>query len=188
MHKFSSLLIGFICLGIAGCSSKFAQSPDEALPKDWTPSAVNMPLLGSGEHALETRILVWMIAEDDRPLYIEQAIVLLHFDNGVKPRWALAHLYRHPHDPASPGWQLPKRWHAPRFVPRRDFDHAPSNEAIAEFLRDSEWEFEPSIGFRLLGGSVCQKTWTAAIGEKPPDAYKVIPHQPKPGEWRLDFP
>src|SRR4051812_36920964 len=41
----------------------------------------------------ELRVVRWRVIEDERPLVVEQAIVLVKADDG---RWRLAQVYRHP--------------------------------------------------------------------------------------------
>lgn len=107
-------------------SSEFDRAPDQEVP------------------AGQLRVVCWRVIEDDRPLRVEDAIVLTHATDG---RWRLARLFRHPRDPW-PRWQL---WHLMDvpFVNRRDFRAEPTSAEIGQFLDDVDW-LPLSEGFRVL--------------------------------------
>lgn len=95
----------------------------------------------------ELTILRWRVMEDERPLLVEDAVVLLKTGG----RWRLARLYRHPKEPVPPArWRLWTRTDAP-FMNHRDFEAKPARAEIDRFLKDSEW-LPLSSGFRETAG------------------------------------
>ncbi len=144
------------------------ESRKDRLPQSWSLNELAHAAMDDGEVAAEVRILIWQIMEDDRPLYVESAIVWFRLEDGC---WMLAKLYRHPREPHPPPvWQLALVCDAPQ-IPRMDFDHAPTNDEIYKFLRDSWWEFAPAGGFRLLDASVCAGAWKTVTGQEPTKFY-----------------
>jgi hypothetical protein len=96
----------------------------------------------------ELTVMRWRVIEDDRPLVVEQAIVLVKTDDG---RWRLANLYRHPKESGRPTeWRLWSRTDVP-FVSHRDFTAKPTPAEVERFLNDSEWLPLPE-GFRETAG------------------------------------
>ncbi len=118
-----------------------------------------------------TYVLAWKIEEDDRPLRVENCLVLCQLEKG---RWSLMALFRHPKD-EKPEWEQ-SRVHVTPEDPRRrggyvwlsrTFDKRPSNKEVYDFMDEFRWRLGADEGFKLLGGKVCADTWEAVIKEKP---------------------
>jgi hypothetical protein len=106
---------------------------------------------------------------DDRPLYVEGALVAVEFKS---QRWRLLHAYRHPREPRVEG----RGWHiwivndAP-VIGSKDFKKQPTQAEVEDFLRRTAWEFGASHGFRLVRGEVYADTWQSALGHRPKHEY-----------------
>jgi len=97
----------------------------------------------------DLQIVKWRVIQDDRPLLVEQAVVLLKCDGG---HWRLADLYRHPkQDPPTIQWRLSSKTDVP-FVNHRNFTNEPTAEELEQFLLDAEWRPAP-IGFRVMASN-----------------------------------
>jgi hypothetical protein len=121
----------------------------------------------------EGNILAWKIEEDDRPLRIESAIILIrHIPAGSSAGLALgwpfilAHVYRHPQDD--------NRWHVAMvtdvaYTGMTQFVEQPTAAQLATFLEDTWWTFGArDQDYRLLGAGVCGEAWRALFGVEPP--------------------
>jgi hypothetical protein len=116
------------------------------------------------------QVLTWKIEEDDRPWYLEECILWVHYlDRSGRKHWILTDVGRNPKP--SPegwgrGWELPTVYDAP--IPNfQVFDHAPTNQDVYDFLLAANWEFRPRHRFRILDAGVCVETWRKVIGEWP---------------------
>lgn len=177
MCRSLAVFAGVCCLSILGCSQQrevVVESGKDRLPQSWSPNELAHAAMDEGEVAAEARILIWQIMEDERPLYVESAIVWLRLEGAGRRRWILAHVYRHPRQPQPPPeWRLSVVFDAPH-TPRRVFDHAPKNDEIYEFMRDTWWKFAPENGFRLLDASVCAEAWKTVTGQEPTKSYDGV--------------
>jgi hypothetical protein len=106
---------------------------------------------------------------DDRPLYVESALVAVEFES---QRWRLVHAYRHPRASSVEArrWQIWIVTDAP-VVGAKDFKKQPTQAEVEDFLRRTAWEFRASDGFRLVRGEVYTDTWQRALGYKPKHDY-----------------
>jgi hypothetical protein len=94
----------------------------------------------------DTQVVRWRVIRDDRPLLVEEAIVLLRTDYN---RWRLVYLYRHPELTMPPvRWRLRGLVDAP-FVNQRDFMAPPQSQDVDQFLDDTDWTPLP-IGFETV--------------------------------------
>jgi len=144
---------------------------EDRLPEGWDMTAVAQTALREKEVSATTRILVWAIQEDGRPLYVESCVVWLRWEESGQKRWMLAHLYRHPKEGPRPRqWNLSQVDDAKQ-IARRQFDHAPTNPEVYQFLKETWWEFVPDKGWRLLDAEVCRGAWLEAIGQAPTKFY-----------------
>jgi len=140
---------------------------------------------------IKSQLLTWQIIEDDdRGLYVECAIICIRLEKDGENRFLLANIFRHPEPiqdllgpslrsinhlfyPSKypirlPRWQLSFICDAPKQKPCcRAFHHRPSNSDIYVFLRDVEWDYLASDGFRLIDTAVCVKSWTSVSGTAP---------------------
>jgi hypothetical protein len=113
----------------------------------------------------EASLLAFGAQVDDRPLYVESALIAVTTTDGT---WRLAYAYRHPKDtyPGADVWTLSTITDVHQ-SPSRDYRRRPSKEEVECFLRDSWWKFRPSKGFRLVRGRVFSETWKKVLGYRP---------------------
>lgn len=102
----------------------------------------------------EAGLLAWKIAEDERPLYVETAMVAAR-SNG---NWFLAKLYRHPRT-RDKKWRTAVVFDAPRHVPIQDYNAPPSPSQIQTFRVRSWWEQDYGGSFRILDEGECTAWW-----------------------------
>jgi hypothetical protein len=172
------------CLIISGCSKKQEvvwKSGEDRLPQDWDPSDLaqaNQAALAfeEGKVPAESHILIWQALEDKSThRRVDHAIIWIRLEDGGHGRWMLAYVYRSPPQPQAVGeWGLAVTFDAEPSPQehRREFDHAPNNDDIREFLRDSRWIFGADSYMRMLDSAICAGTWKAVTGEEPPKFYE----------------
>jgi hypothetical protein len=110
--------------------------------------------------AATSRVLAWRIREDDRPLYVEDAIVLLELAGPAALKsWRLLHVFRHPKaamvDPDE--WRRAQIADTPVTGVAR-FEAPPTAAEIEAFMRESRWN-DPSDGFRVRASGTCREAW-----------------------------
>jgi hypothetical protein len=146
--------------------------PASEIPPSW--SLAEIQNRARPPYPGRVHVLAWQIIEDDRPLRVEQCLVLkvLDQDDG-SGRWCLSHLYRHPDD-ETPIWELSQVCHykAQRQIHSKRLKQPPSNETIYASLHDVAWKFDLDAGWKSVDCRVCEKTWLAAVGEKPNRFFK----------------
>ncbi len=177
-------LVALLAVGIPGCSGSPLKDPvpkelprasDNELPRAWDLAEIERatPPYGAGGTVY---VLAWKVEEDNRPLRVETCLVLKDLgEDNEHGRWCLAHLYRHPLD-KDRTWQCPF-WVSPPppFGPEKPatidyakrFKTKPKNKDIYESLKDVQWQFALEKDWKLVGCAVSERTWEAAIGEKP---------------------
>jgi hypothetical protein len=173
----TALLLSLACVGSSGGEPKEKLVPNE-LPRSWRfrEIAKATPPSGAGGRVF---VLAWSIMQDDRPVRAENSLTLRVMDrDDGHGRWCLAHLYRD-HTAAKPQWQLAyshifgeegTKYPLGRWVHRsKRFKKKPSNLDIYGSFAVTEvgWRFEPPQGLKFVSCAVCEKSWEAAIGEKP---------------------
>ncbi len=148
--------------------------PNE-LPRSWSLEEIakKTPPYGADGRVC---VLAWKVVEDERPVRVESCLVfkVLSKNKG----YCLAHLCR---DPA----QEKAEWHlsmthvkgekGTKYYPGADILHAkrfearPGNKELYGSLSFEEvnWSFEQETGWKFVSCGVCEKSWQAAIGEKP---------------------
>jgi hypothetical protein len=155
---FASVVIGAVAC--AGCHVSTTYRPAAttqgvtSVVDTWRHDEMRLAAYGY-EEASEERVpngdvtvMRWRVIEDDRPLVVEEAIVLVKTDDG---RWRLAKLYRHPKESRQPiEWRIWSRTDVP-FVSHRDFKAEPTPAQVERFLKDTEWLPLPD-GFRETAG------------------------------------
>ena len=125
-----------------------------ALPSPWP---VDQALFEKGG---DVEILAWRQRSDDRPLFIDEALVWQHGKAG----WTLAQVYRHPKEENQ--FRLSVVCDAP-YQPEKSYDHAPTAKDVKDFLSNTTWPHELD-GFTLDAGKVCNGNWSRTIGAPPP--------------------
>ena len=103
---------------------------------------------------------MWRQRSDDRPLYIDEALVWQHGKVG----WTLAQVYRHPKEENE--FRLSVVCDAP-FQPIKSYDHAPNAKDVKDFLKNTTWSHGLD-GFKRDAGKVCDENWSRVIGAPPP--------------------
>jgi hypothetical protein len=145
---------------------------ENCIPSDWSSKDMARVVSDEGGGPSDARVLVWQIKEDDRPLYVEQAIVWMRWEGENAKRWMLVNVFRHPRARRSPReWELAVVCDADGYAELREFDHPPNNADVYRFLEDTWWTFSVDHSFRLLDAAVCTKDWKEIIGEAPTKFY-----------------
>jgi hypothetical protein len=171
------LAMTLTCPGWPGPVPKEEPVPNE-LPRSWSLEEIakaTPPLATKGR----VYVLAWSVLQDDRPLRVENCLALrvLDKDDG-HGRWCLAHLVRHPADD-KPEWRVSfshilgargtKSLTGTWVFHDKRFKKKPGNKEIYTSFSAEEvdWSFDQTKGYRFVGCAVCEKSWLAAIGEKP---------------------
>jgi hypothetical protein len=183
-------IIGFVLLGLALMVSSSLVSwirdqrraARQEFPSNWKLDEIVAALTKSGSAAYsdlaeskpEAHVLTWKIEEDDRPWYVEECILWVHWleSNGRK-HWTLAHVVRNPKPRPQGwgrGWELAIVYDAPVAF-YRVFDIPPTNQDVYKFCRESWWEFGPDHRFRILEAGVCVEAWREVVGEEPTEFF-----------------
>ena len=123
--------------------------------------------LGAGDRppgsTAEARVLAWRIKEDERPLYVEEALVVVEVKPLVgKARWLLIHVFRHPRSEyaAENTWRLAQIADTDVTGAMR-FDAAPPTATdIESQLARGPWA-DGLVGFRERSGGRCLDAWSA---------------------------
>ncbi|MEO8875821.1 MAG: hypothetical protein ABI461_09560 [Polyangiaceae bacterium] len=109
----------------------------------------------------EIVILAWKQKVDERPLYVDEALV---WQNSPMAGYALAHVYRHPKDENV--FRLSVVFDAP-IEPEKSYDHPPTANEMRAFLKGTTWSDDVS-GFKRTAGEICTKNWSRVLGSRPP--------------------
>ncbi len=131
------------------------------LPEGATLDEIVAPALRGGAPPTIARVLAWSAEVDDRPLYLDRA--LLWLARGDKA-FELAHVYRHPRDAKT--WHLSMVYDVP-YESQRTFTAPPKRAALESFLTATWWHFAAEGGFRLVAAEVCREAWQASFGAPP---------------------
>lgn len=136
-------------------------------PAGWVPSEMLSSDLGAGDRppgsTAEARVLAWRIKQDERPLYVEEALVGAEVHPLSGPaRWLVLHVFRHPRS----AYGAEQRWRLAQIADTGvtgalRFDTAPPTTAdIEALLAGAAWA-EGLVGFKELSGGVCREAWVA---------------------------
>lgn len=171
-----------VAIVLATSTIASANSPDDEVVPNELPRAWDIEQIAKGappQVPSRVYVLAWAVMEDERPFRVERCLVLrvLDKDDGFG-RWHLNHMYRHPHDKV-PAWRqsvshfsypmghkyFPGLWVAHY----KRFKQKPTNKDIyASFgVEEVDWSFGQPDRFKFVSCAVCEKSWEAAIGEKP---------------------
>lgn len=101
-------------------------------------------------------ILKWKKEIDDRPLYIESALILSDDSTYHSNGYALIHIYRHP----LRSYRLPAPWEVSLVydadqIPVAYFEIKPTKKDLIQFEQDTWWEDNASNGFKLIDSNIC---------------------------------
>lgn len=101
-------------------------------------------------------ILKWKKQIDDRPLYVESALILSDYNINYRNGYALIHIYRHPlrsyRQPAS--WEISLVCDADQ-TPLESFEHRPTKKDLMQFEQNTWWENNTSSDFKLIDSNIC---------------------------------
>ena len=117
------------------------------------------------KNATQPFLLAFQAVQDNRPLYIESVIVALELTGG---KWELAHAYRHS---TTERWKRSQVYDVP-YTSCKEYDHRPTQNEVAAFLKETWWDFNPTQSFRfkgyqLLSAQVFREEWQTALGYQP---------------------
>lgn len=136
-------------------------------PADWHPEEMAKVALADVPTALRSiRVLAWSQTVDDRPLYIDTALLWIE---AADHQITLAHLYRHPKDDNT--WEQAMIFDLPGFEGVRMLDHPATHAELEDFLAHSSFEFAAESGFKLIRAGVCRGAWMQSFHEAPWHAY-----------------
>jgi hypothetical protein len=112
-------------------------------------------------------LLAFVAREDRRPWYVDDALLVLYWPQGI---WQLVHAVRNPKypkdykfTPGSTAWQLHHVYDAPSFA-ERSFDHPPTREEVNLFLKDNEFQFKSDRIFRVAERVFYDDAWEKVLG------------------------
>ncbi len=145
-------------VAVAGCE----------LPPEWNVGEILAgAVVTERPETMHPRLLAWHEIEDDRPLRIDEALVLYEMAGG----YGLTHVYRHPVDDRDRHWHEYMVYDAGSFEGHHGYDHRPTPAELDAFLAATWWRFTPEQDYRLLGSGVWADAWIAAFGKAPWHAY-----------------
>ena len=111
---------------------------------------------------------------DDRPHAYERCLFWAHIRMNDKDQWWLLAFFRWPFGPllGHQQWQLSQisGVHSPSSF--REYDAAPTNEQITDFLDWIGWNTTPKDKFRFITTRIFMANWKEAVGEIPTVEYK----------------
>lgn len=156
-------LFGF-CLG-AAIRGYALPSPDTLVTAESVLRSKHLSHYGT---LRASTLLEFVSREDSRPWYVDDALLLFELPYG---RWVLVHAVRNPKPPSkakarSTEWLLYHVMDAPH-VGDRFFDHRPSRVDMERFLKDNDWPFGSTQGWRVVGRVRDADVWQRALGFKP---------------------
>jgi hypothetical protein len=109
-------------------------------------------------------LLAFSAQVDDRPLYVENALLAIELTNGG---WQLFNVFRHPKETnLIPHWYVFSVTDVP-VVGARYYGRKPTREEVETFLKDAWWSFRATEGFRLVRGEVYSEVWKNVLGYEP---------------------
>jgi hypothetical protein len=136
-------------------------------PKAEPPSAKTICRDLEYEGVREAYLLAFEVEVDDRPLYVEAALIAVKLDGDI---WRLSCVHRHPKEKRkdSNAWRLSVIYDVDQ-SPSEDYNHRPTEAEVDAFLKHAWWKFAADAdgGFRLLQGKVFAETWENVLGYKP---------------------
>jgi hypothetical protein len=147
----------------------------DTLPEGWRLGDIARAAHPSAVPAT-THVLLWKRKVDDRPLLLEECLVLADLsETGGPERWILSRVFRHPNGKER-GWQLAFSHMGPGYkgFPQgawvmhfETFTKKPSNKEVYHFMDEHMWDFWVDSGWKVLDAQVCKRTWEKVLKEKP---------------------
>lgn len=137
--------------------------PKPELPPGW--DANDMSLDPPSPRRVSV-VLAFRSMVDDRPLYLDEAIVWAHDlgDDAGAERWRLVHVYRHPKD--DDDWKLSVINDANDYEATESYDHAPTIDEAKKFFEETWW-WQRDDSFRKLAMGMPRSAWQKAFGADP---------------------
>lgn len=124
-------------------------------------------------------LLAWYRLVDDRPWYVDRALVLVELKKPAVPEktWALVIAVRNPK--VEPPSKQTTRWHTPRHYHGEPFGVAwypvcPTPAEVDAFLNARTVDFAfgaPASGFRFIDNGLGEDAWRARFGTEMPYAF-----------------
>jgi hypothetical protein len=159
------LLVSLLSIALlaVGGGSAFAANDTNTV----SAASILKELVGYGKPQTAT-LLAFVSREDDRPWYVDDALLVLQLRKG---QWVLVHAVRNPrypknHKASSTAWLLHHVYDAPH-VGDRYFDHRPTRPEVDQFLKENNWQFESDKLWRVVKRVVDEKAWQRVVGYKP---------------------
>lgn len=117
------------------------------------------------QKSAELVVLAWRQRNDDRPLYIDEALV---WERSEGAGYYLAHAYRHPKDDDK--FHLSVVCDAP-IEPERNYAKPPTVADLRAFLKGTTWG-DRDEEFKVTAGKVCRENFERVFHAPPPRDFK----------------
>ena len=123
---------------------------------------------------LDTKPLLFDAQVDDRPHAYERCLFWAHIRMNDNDQWWLLAFFRWPYGPlvVHQQWQLLYISGMDSPSAFREYDAAPTNEHITEFLDWAGWNFTAKDNYRFIATRIFKANWKDAVGEEPSVEYK----------------
>lgn len=155
---------------LLGATTPAAPPDSSCLPAGWRVREIAAAALQPNERLEEAHVLRWRIAEDERPLRVENALLWarVHGWPAGRKTWVLANVFRHPREKQPPPqWALAHVFDVDSFH-GRTVHRAPPGLAQLDTLRQVSWWDTSLHGFGVIAHGDCPDGWRAAFGVAPP--------------------
>lgn len=122
---------------------------------------------------IETRPLMFEAQVDERPYVFEQCIMWAKTKLNNRSEWWLVEFYRSPYGPllGHQKWEMSfiGGIHSPNAF--RQYDHAPTNKDMDEFLGWAGWNFSPRKDFKFITTRIFNDNWKYVFGAESTKKY-----------------
>ena len=145
-----------VMLVVCGCTT-----PN---PQRWAcspPTGAEFAAALGYQQASRSHLLGFRAEVDDRPLYVEAALVAFELPNST---WRMAHVFRRPDEDLWKHWEVADGIDAPGVL---DLDHRPTRKETEQFLRETRWHSGPDQWYRLVRSDEFHETWREVFGYVP---------------------
>lgn len=154
------LLSIMIMINVSSCGHKnsIEKNNKQAMPSQFNEKEIENEIHWDEKKFKDIKIIKWKIEVDERPLYIESAIVIGMYNN----KWALIHVFKHPKAKKKAKWHISIIFDAlhTRF---ETYKRLPTKKELEKFEKDTWWTDMPRKGFRLIGFGICNDNYKEYI-------------------------
>lgn len=127
---------------------------NDRIPKEFDTTEMENDLIFGKRRFTNVIILKWKIEEDDRPLYVKNAIILANYAG----KHALANILKHPRRQ-----HPPPRWTPHEIVLKLRtglelYNDTPTREDLHQYEKHIRWndlQWSDLLGFRLIDSGIC---------------------------------